>query len=112
MLTAQELPEEQPITAQHTPSVQKAPEGHVEASVQGSPSFEAGRAVQTFEVQVKPTAQSVEEVQLDLHAVVPHTYAPHDFETSLQVPEPSQKLACVSVPEEHEFELHVVDVGG
>ena len=73
LLTEQLDPEEQPITAQHTPSVQKAPEGHVDASVQGSPSFEAGRAVQTFEVHVKPTAQSVGDVQADLQADVPQT---------------------------------------
>lgn len=72
LLTEQLDPEEHPITAQHTPSVQKAPEGHVEASVQGSPSFEVVEGTQTFEVQVKPVAQSVGDAQADLQAVVPH----------------------------------------
>jgi hypothetical protein len=30
----------------------------------------------------------------------------------LQIPDPSQKLAWVSVPAEHEFELQVVEVSG
>jgi hypothetical protein len=73
LLTAHALPDEQPATAQQTPSVQKVPPGHVEASVQTSPSLEAGSATQTFEVQVNPVAQSVADVQLDLHEPMPHT---------------------------------------
>jgi hypothetical protein len=56
------------------------------------------------DVHVEPTQmyaaslQSALDVQLVLHAPVPHTYGAHDFEAGvLQVPIPSQAAAGVNV---------------
>ena len=51
-------------------------------------------------------------VQLVLHAVVPQTYAPHDFDEGLHVPAPSHVLTLVSVPPEQLGEPHDVELGG
>ena len=73
LFAAHDEPASHPIEEQHTPSVQKAPEGQVEASEQGSPSFEVATGTQTFDVQVKPVVQSALVAQLDLQAVAPQT---------------------------------------
>jgi hypothetical protein len=69
-------------------SVQKAPDGQLEASTQGSPSFGAGTHVPA--VHVKPAAQSDGDAQLDLHVLASHANGAQFRGTSLHLPAPSQ----------------------
>src|SRR5437762_407253 len=56
--------------------------------------------------------QSALVVHEVLHAVAPHTKSPHGAGASLQLPAPSQVLACVSTPSLQALALHVMAVVG
>jgi hypothetical protein len=103
------LPASHAATPQHTPSVQK-PLPHLVASMHESPRPREGTQIPVS--QTKPAAQSSFDVHTDLQLSVEHAYAPHERGTSLHLPEPSQMLACVSMPEAQLFPLHTVPPGG
>jgi hypothetical protein len=97
-------------TPQHTPSVQKSPEGHSEVVVHAAPSPTSG--VQAPALQKWPGTQSAFTEHVVRHDAGPHTNSPHDFVPDAHAPAPSHVPTRVSTPPAHEFAPHEVVVAG
>ena len=104
------LPPGQVAVPQQTPSVQKREPSQGVVLLQGWPRPGAG--TQVVPLHTKPAAQSAVTPHVVLQVALPHANAPHSFGTSLHLPTPSQKLACVSTPAVQALVLQPAVAGG